>query len=200
MNGNELESLTRDWPGVASSIKWEDDLVFTVAGKMFAVYCLRGPHRERLSFKVDPERFLELTDQPGITPAAYMARAFWISINEPDRFARAKMSEFVRHSYDLVRGGLSKKQQATLAAKERPAAAAPVEESPFPKPASAAPAKKTSKPTAKPGTAKRASSNANAATVAPEAKPSKTTKPAKSRAVAKKPVAPPKRAPKARGG
>ncbi|MEP6939773.1 MAG: MmcQ/YjbR family DNA-binding protein [Rudaea sp.] len=118
MNGNELESLTRDWPGVASSIKWEDDLVFTVAAKMFAVYCLRGPHRERVSFKVDPERFLELTDQPGIVPAAYMARAFWISIAEPDRFTRAKMSEFVRHSYDLVRGGLSKKQQAALAARD----------------------------------------------------------------------------------
>ena len=119
MNGNELESLARDWPGVVSSIKWEDDLVFTVAGKMFAVYCLRGPHRERLSFKVDPERFLELTDQPGITPAAYMARAFWISIAEPDRFSRTKMLEFFRHSYDLVRGGLSKKQQAALVAKEQ---------------------------------------------------------------------------------
>ena len=118
MNATDLESLTAGWPGVARSVKWEDDLVFTVASKMFAVFCLRGPHRQRLSFKVDPERFLELTDQPGITPAAYMARAFWISIAEPDRFARAKLSEFVRHSYDLVRAGLSKKQQAALAEKE----------------------------------------------------------------------------------
>lgn len=118
MNATDLENLSASWPGVASSIKWEDDLVFTVAGKMFAVFCLRGPHRQRLSFKVDPERFLELTDQPGISPAAYMARAFWISIAEPDRFARTKMIEFLRHSYDLVRGGLSKKQQAALAAKE----------------------------------------------------------------------------------
>jgi predicted DNA-binding protein (MmcQ/YjbR family) len=124
MNATDLESLCAGWPGVASSVKWEDDLVFTVAGKMFAVYCLRGPHRERVSFKVDPQRFLELTDQPGIAPAAYMARAFWITISEPDRFARAKMAEFVRHAYDLVRAGLSKKQQAALAEKE--AAAVPV--------------------------------------------------------------------------
>jgi predicted DNA-binding protein (MmcQ/YjbR family) len=114
MNAAELEDLCAAWPGVASSVKWEDDLVFTVAGKMFAVFCLRGPHRQRLSFKVDPQRFLELTDQPGIAPAAYMARAFWISIAEPERFARAKLAEFVRHSYDLVREGLSKKQQAAL--------------------------------------------------------------------------------------
>jgi len=118
MNATDLESLCASWPGVAHSVKWEDDLVFTVAGKMFAVYCLRGPHRERVSFKVDPERFLELTDQPGITPAAYMARAFWITIAEPDRFARAKIAEFVRHAYDLVRAGLSKKQQAALAEKD----------------------------------------------------------------------------------
>jgi predicted DNA-binding protein (MmcQ/YjbR family) len=114
MKSNELETLCADWPGVSSSVKWDDDLVLSVAGKMFAVYCLRGPHRERISFKVDRERFLELTDQPGITPAAYMARAFWVTIAEPDRFARMKISEFLRHSYELVRAGLSKKQQAAL--------------------------------------------------------------------------------------
>lgn len=114
MNAKELETLCANWPGTTSSVKWEDDLVFSVSGKMFTVFCLRGPHRGRISFKVDPERFLELTDQPGITPAAYMARAFWITIAEPERFARAKLAEFVRHSYDLVRAGLSKKQQAAL--------------------------------------------------------------------------------------
>jgi len=199
MNGNELESLTRDWPGVASSIKWEDDLVFTVAGKMFAVYCLRGPHRERVSFKVDPERFLELTDQPGISPAAYMARAFWISINEPDRFARAKMSEFVRHSYDLVRGGLSKKQQAALAAKERPVAATGVEVGPVVKPTTAAAAKTAAKPALKPGAATKARAVAKSAAATTPAKPAKTTKPAKSAGVAKKIVPAKKRATKTRG-
>jgi predicted DNA-binding protein (MmcQ/YjbR family) len=116
MNDTELKALSRDWPGVASTVKWDEELVFTVSGKTFAVHCLRGPHRGRTSFKVDAERFLELTDQPGIAPAAYMARPFWVSIAEPDRFARAKIAEFVRRSYELVRAGLSKRQQAALAA------------------------------------------------------------------------------------
>lgn len=120
MNETELKALSRGWPGVASAVKWDDDLVFTVCGKMFAVYCLHGPHRGRISFKVDAERFLELTDQPGIAPAAYMARAFWVSIAEPERFARAKIGEFVQRSYALVREGLSKRQQAAL---DQPAAA-----------------------------------------------------------------------------
>ena len=118
MTQSDLEKLCGAWPGVTSGIKWEDDLVFSVGGKMFAVLCLRGPDRERISFKVDPERFLELTDQPGIVPAHYMARAFWVTITEPERFVQTQMTAFIRHSYDLVRANLTKKMQATLAAEE----------------------------------------------------------------------------------
>ena len=118
MNSAELENLCAGWPGVASGIKWEDDLVFTVAGTMFAVLCLRGPDRERISFKVDAERFLELTDQPGIMPAHYMARAFWVTITETERFSGEQIGVFIRHSYELVRAKLSRKMQGPLLAQE----------------------------------------------------------------------------------
>jgi predicted DNA-binding protein (MmcQ/YjbR family) len=116
MDANELRTFCRDWPGVSQSVKWEDDLVFAVADKMFVVTGLRGPHKGRMSFKVDPERFLELTDQPGMIPAPYMARAFWVSITEPERFNDTQTKAFVRHSYELVRARLSKKLQAKLGA------------------------------------------------------------------------------------
>ncbi|MEP6485086.1 MAG: MmcQ/YjbR family DNA-binding protein [Rudaea sp.] len=118
MNENDLSALCSPWGGVDQDVKWEDDLVFTVSGKMFAVYCMRGPDKGRLSFKVDPDRFLELTDQPGIAPAHYMSRAFWVTLAEPDTFSRETIEEFVRHSYELVRAKLSKRLQANLAAKE----------------------------------------------------------------------------------
>lgn len=114
MREDELEALCARWPGVARSIKWEVDLVFSVANKMFAVMCTLGPERGRLSFKVDAERFLELTGQPGIAPAHYMARAFWISVVEPERFASDELAGFVRRSYELVRANLPKKTQAAL--------------------------------------------------------------------------------------
>ena len=125
MTADELDQFCRGWPGVTSSIKWEDDLVFSIAGKMFAVLCLRGPDRDRISFKVDAERFLELTDQPGIVPAHYMARAFWITIVEPERFGAEQMRAFVRHSYELVRANLTNKMQASLLAQESAAPAPP---------------------------------------------------------------------------
>jgi len=114
MSVEQLDALCAQWPGATRSIKWEVDLVWSVAGKMFAVMCTLGPERGRVSFKVETERFLELTDQPGFMPAPYMARAFWISVCEPQNFAEADLAAYVRQSYDLVRAGLPKKTQAAL--------------------------------------------------------------------------------------
>ena len=114
MTAAELEKLCGTWPGVESSIKWEDDLVFSVAGKMFTVLCLRGQDKGRFSFKVDPERFLELTDQPGIIPAPYLARSRWISITEPQRFTTAELQVLILDAYTQIRAKLTKKLQAEL--------------------------------------------------------------------------------------
>lgn len=114
LDAAQLDALCANWPGASRSIKWEVDLVWSVAGKMFVVLCTLGPERGRLSFKVEPERFLELTDQPGYSPAPYMARAFWVSVTEPQNLGEAELAGYVRQSYDLVRAALPKKTQAAL--------------------------------------------------------------------------------------
>ena len=111
----DLDALCAPWPGVTRSIKWEVELVYSVANKMFVALCTLGPERGRLSFKVDTDRFMDLSGQPGIAPAHYVARAFWISVTEPERFTREELSVFIRRSYELVRADLSKKAQAALA-------------------------------------------------------------------------------------
>jgi predicted DNA-binding protein (MmcQ/YjbR family) len=110
----QLETLCGPWPGVTRDIKWGADLVFSVGGKMFVVTPSDGSEGGRLSFKVADDRFLELTDQPGITPAPYMARAHWISITEPQRFSTSELAEFVLGAYTRVRAKLTKKLQAAL--------------------------------------------------------------------------------------
>ena len=114
LDAGQLDALCAKWPGASRSIKWEVDLVWSVAGKMFVVLCTLGPERGRLSFKVERERFLELTDQPGFMPAPYMARAFWVSVTEPQTLDESELAGYVRQSYDLVRAGLPKKAQAAL--------------------------------------------------------------------------------------
>ena len=114
MRDTDLDALCTDWPGVTRTIKWEVDLVYSVASKMFVVMCTLGGDRGRFSFKVEPERFLELSDQPGMAPAPYTARAFWISVTEPERFSHDELAAFVRRSYELVCANLPKKTQAAL--------------------------------------------------------------------------------------
>ena len=115
LDEQQLGAFCGNWPGVTRSIKWEVDLVYSVGSKMFVVMCTIGPDRGKFSFKVDTERFLELTEQPGMMPAPYMARAFWVSVTEPERFARAELEAYVRRSYELVLANLPKKTQASLA-------------------------------------------------------------------------------------
>jgi len=112
------ESTLREWtawPGVGTGIKWEDDLVFTVADKMFCVLCVRGRQAGSMSFKVEPERFLELTDVPGFMPAPYLARAHWVRVADPSRVPAQELRALVRRSYELVRAKLPKKAQRELA-------------------------------------------------------------------------------------
>lgn len=118
MNATDLEKFCSAWPGVAAAASREDEFVLSVAGRTFATLCLRGPERGRLSFAVEPGHFVELTVQPGIVPAHYVARPFWITLTEPERFASDAVEGFVRRSYALVCAGLSKRQQAALAALE----------------------------------------------------------------------------------
>ncbi|MGA9335919.1 MAG: MmcQ/YjbR family DNA-binding protein [Rudaea sp.] len=114
MNSDELKALCNSWPGVSSRIKGEDELEFSVKGKLFAVLCLRGPDRDRLSFKVDPGRFVEMSERPGMVPAHYSARAFWVTMVEPERFSVEEARACIRRSYELVCAGLGKKQQDSL--------------------------------------------------------------------------------------
>lgn len=109
-----LKALCSHWPGVTRDTKWGIDMVFSVGGKMFAVTPSDGSEGGRLSFKVADGRFLELTDQPGIIPAPYMARSRWISVTEPLRFNTDELAALILDAYVLVRAKLTKKLQATL--------------------------------------------------------------------------------------
>lgn len=114
MNERGFRALTGAWAGVTHDIKWDDDLVASVAGKMFAVYCLRGAHAGRIGFKVPDEHFLAMTEQAGIIPAPYAARFKWVSVTEPARHDAAWHGEMIRQSYTLVAAKLPRKTRRTL--------------------------------------------------------------------------------------
>ena len=61
-----------------------------------------------------PERFIDLTDVPGIKPARYMARYRWITIVEVHRVPEDYLRELVEWSYRKALSKLSQKRQASL--------------------------------------------------------------------------------------
>jgi predicted DNA-binding protein (MmcQ/YjbR family) len=111
-----LRKLTARWPGIGAEVKWVDDLIFMVDGKMFCGLCLRGPEKGKLSFKVGEERFLELTDRPGFRPAPYLARAHWVTLDDPKVVPKGELEALIRRAYELVFAKLPKKRQKELGA------------------------------------------------------------------------------------
>jgi predicted DNA-binding protein (MmcQ/YjbR family) len=112
MNIDFLQQLTGKWAGVTTDIKWGNDLVFSVAEKMFCVCSLDPPFRA--SLKVKDEDYEELSIRDGFQPAPYMARNKWVLITNPGRLSKTEWEEFVKESYELVKAKLPKKLQDQL--------------------------------------------------------------------------------------
>ncbi|RDZ27855.1 MmcQ/YjbR family DNA-binding protein [Lysobacter silvisoli] len=115
MNEKSLRACVSAWPGVVEDLKWKEVTVFSVGGRMFCAWRLQGPEPGGLSFRVEDERFLELTERPGFRPAPYLARAHWVNVPQPERLPAAELRALLRRSYELIRARLSKKLQRELA-------------------------------------------------------------------------------------
>ena len=115
MDIQAAKALCRTFPGAAEDVKWGADAVFSVGGKMFAVSAVDVAARQ-ISFKVDDERFLEMTDRPGIVPAPYLARAKWVQARDDASISDAEAAALLRRAYELVFAKLTKKLQREIRA------------------------------------------------------------------------------------
>lgn len=113
MTIDQVRKLCLSLPGTAESVQWGSNLVFKVAGKMFAVAELE-PAEVWLGFKCTPEEFAELVERPGIVPAPYLARAHWVSLESRDALPAAELRRLLLQAYDLVAAKLPKKVRAEL--------------------------------------------------------------------------------------
>jgi predicted DNA-binding protein (MmcQ/YjbR family) len=94
-------------------IQWEDDLVFKIGGKMYAVAPLE-PGALWLSLKCSDEDFAELLERPGIIPAPYLARAHWVAIESESNVSREEIKQLLTRAHSVVFAKLPKKVQAAL--------------------------------------------------------------------------------------
>ncbi|MBV9761306.1 MAG: MmcQ/YjbR family DNA-binding protein [Acidobacteriaceae bacterium] len=101
------------FPHATEQVQWGNDLVFKVAGKIFAVTPLEA-EAAFVSFKCTAETFAELIEKPNIRPAPYMARNQWVLVEREDALPRAELKALLLQSYELVFAKLTKKVKAEL--------------------------------------------------------------------------------------
>ncbi|HVF65855.1 MAG TPA: MmcQ/YjbR family DNA-binding protein [Casimicrobiaceae bacterium] len=100
-------------PGATVDIKWGADECYCIGGKMFAVFGIENGKERGMSIKVDPERFLELTDIDGIVPAPYLARARWVKFERPNALPAAEARALIERSHALIAAKLTRRERAS---------------------------------------------------------------------------------------
>jgi predicted DNA-binding protein (MmcQ/YjbR family) len=124
MNFDSLRAYCLSLPHCSEKVQWEDDLLFTIGGKMFVVASFEpGPFVATL--KPEPEHRLELLEIEGVEPAPYLARAGWISMRQWDTLRDPEWRDLVSESYRMVLAKLPRKLQATIAGTPAPQASQP---------------------------------------------------------------------------
>jgi predicted DNA-binding protein (MmcQ/YjbR family) len=122
MNTRQLKQRCSQFPGATHTLYGEPSniLVYEVGGKKFAYFKTSEPEQWRFSMRVTPDRFVELTGQPGIKPARYMGRFHWITIVDVARFPADYLVELLDASYQRAFDSLPKAKQVSIKAAAKP--------------------------------------------------------------------------------
>ncbi len=117
MNVTAVRTFCRAFPGAREKDAGEPSnvRVYYVGDKFFAYFKTSEPERWRFSFRTTPERFLELTDQPGIKPARYMQRFHWVTVVDVANMDPDYLRELIEWSYANALSRLPKKTQKQIA-------------------------------------------------------------------------------------
>ena len=91
-----------------------EDIVFKVAGKMFAILALEEVP-PRVNLKCDPDLALELRDRyEQVEPGYHMNKKHWNTVVLDGVIAEREVKKMIDHSYELVVQSLPKTKQKAL--------------------------------------------------------------------------------------
>ena len=124
VNVKQLRKFCQNLPGTNERLLPDpyNILVYSLDKINFAYFKTSEPERWRFSIKVTPDRFVELTDIPGVKPARYRGRYHWITIVDVASFPAGYLKELVTWSHWYALDGLSRVRRRVLVG-EKPDAA-----------------------------------------------------------------------------
>ncbi|MGA9529413.1 MAG: MmcQ/YjbR family DNA-binding protein [Terriglobales bacterium] len=99
---DSIRALCLSLPDATENIQWGDDLCFKVRGKIFTTVALSDGRYPRLCFKCAPDKFDELLEIDGISPAPYVGRYKWVLVEKSNLLPANEIESLIRQSYELV--------------------------------------------------------------------------------------------------
>jgi predicted DNA-binding protein (MmcQ/YjbR family) len=108
----QLRNYCLSLPAVTEDIKWGNNLVFSIAGKMFCIFSLE--QSLKCSFKVQDEEFEELCATKNFSPAPYLAKSKWVLVSNAGFMHNEEWKARIKQSYELVKNKLTKKERTLL--------------------------------------------------------------------------------------
>ncbi len=120
MDAERIRAFLLKLPHVAETMQWGANLVFwvgdkAIGGKMFALVNLDGDGRAFISYAAGPERYAELVERDGVFPAPYMARIFWVAVEQWNVFRPAEWEEQLLAAHAITLNKLPPRTRAVLA-------------------------------------------------------------------------------------
>ncbi len=114
MTPKQIDAFCGKLPAATRTVQWEGVIVFKVGGKMFCLIAPEDHSVGRISFKSAPEHYDALSRSPGFRPAPYLARAKWVSVDDPKALTDAEMKAYLKRAHAVIAAALSKKKQDEL--------------------------------------------------------------------------------------
>jgi predicted DNA-binding protein (MmcQ/YjbR family) len=115
-----IRKLCLSFPDTTENIQWEDALCFKVRGKLFTIVTLSQGNLAPVCLKCTPERFEELLEIEGASPAPYVGRYKWILLESCNVLPSDELKALIRQSYDLVVAKSPKKKPALKKTPNKP--------------------------------------------------------------------------------
>lgn len=103
-------------PATRHVIQWGEAEVWKVGDKVFAIGRAQENGEMAVSFKCSPMAFDLLKEQPGLSPAPYLASRGmkWLQWHSPQSMPDAVLRDYLRESHRLVALGLTKRLRSEL--------------------------------------------------------------------------------------
>ena len=107
-----IRKLCLSFADVTEDMPWGDDLCFKVRGKIFTGMVLSDGRFPRITLKCAPEKFHELLEIEGISPAPYVGRFKWVMLANSNVLPSGELEALIRQSYELVAAKAPKQKPA----------------------------------------------------------------------------------------